>query len=243
MMTINRIILAKILIMCSVMGYAQNFINKGVITYERKVQIHKVLEGNSWAKNNIESFPKFYVSTFDLKFNHDTSIYTKTSEDDQKSGSWAVYSKDNEIITFFAFEQNIVKRAIYSDVYTVKDSLPKINWKLVNETRMIAGIECKKATAIINDSIFVVAFYSERIQISGGPEQFNGLPGMILGVVVPRLHVSYYAQKVTSMENQTTPMPKQKKQSMTRKEFEEMVMKNMKWAFTNSGIGVLYLFL
>ena len=186
------------------MGYAQNFINKGVITYERKVQIHKVLEGNSWAKNNIENFPKFYVSTFDLKFNHDTSIYTKTSEDDQKSGSWAVYSKDNEIVTFFALEQNIVKRAIFSDVYTVKDSLPKIN---------------------------------------GGPEQFNGLPGMILGVVVPRLHVSYYAQKVTPMENQATPLPKQKKQSMSRKEFEEMVMKNMKWAFTNSGIGVLYLFL
>ena len=160
-----------------------------------------------------------------------------------KSGSWAVYSKDNEIVTFFALEQNIVKRAIFSDVYTVKDSLPKINWKLVNETRMIAGIECKKATAIINDSIFVVAFYTERIQISGGPEQFNGLPGMILGVVVPRLHVSYYAQKVTPMENQATPLPKQKKQSMSRKEFEEMVMKNMKWAFTNSGIGVLYLFL
>jgi GLPGLI family protein len=30
----------------------------------------------------------------------------------------------------------------------------------------------------------------------GGPEGFNGLPGMILGVVMPRLNTTYFATKI-----------------------------------------------
>jgi GLPGLI family protein len=30
------------------------------------------------------------------------------------------------------------------------------------------------------DSVFIVAFYTDQIVTSGGPESFNELPGMIL---------------------------------------------------------------
>ena len=46
------------------------------------------------------------------------------------------------------------------------------------------------------DSVFVVAFYTDEITIPGGPESFNGLPGMILGLVINRLHTTWYATKV-----------------------------------------------
>ena len=52
------------------------------------------------------------------------------------------------------------------------------------------------------DSVFVVAFYAEEIPSGGGPESFNGLPGMILGVVVPRMFTSWYATKL-ELENVT----------------------------------------
>ncbi len=222
---------------------AQPFITKGTITFERKVQMHKILEDNEWVKANMASIPKFYLSTFQLHFNEDTLLYHKVGEDEPNSASWAIFARENEVVTIFSTGQSVVKKTVYNDDFMIKDSLPKYRWKLVNETRKIAGVECKKATTIINDSVFVVAFYAETILVSGGPEQFCGLPGMILGVIVPRLHVSYYAQKMEREEKQQFSLPKHKGKTMKRKEFQEMVLKNMKWAFSNSAIGALYLFL
>ena len=63
---------------------------------------------------------------------------------------------------------------------------------------MIAGFQCRRANAIIMDSIYVVAFYTDDIVASGGPESFTGLPGMILGVSLPHQHVSWFATKVSA---------------------------------------------
>jgi GLPGLI family protein len=42
----------------------------------------------------------------------------------------------------------------------------------------------------------VFAFYSEELMVNGGPENISGLPGMILGMGVPRLHATWFATKV-----------------------------------------------
>ena len=61
---------------------------------------------------------------------------------------------------------------------------------------MIAGFKCRKAVGIIDDSIGIFAFYAEELLVRGGPETINGLPGMILGLAVPRLHATWFATKV-----------------------------------------------
>ncbi len=66
----------------------------------------------------------------------------------------------------------------------------------VERKRTIAGFECSKAVTIICDSVYVVAFYTDEMPVSGGPESFGGLPGMILGIAIPRLHTTWFATKV-----------------------------------------------
>ena len=78
----------------------------------------------------------------------------------------------------------------------IVDTVPKLKWKITNENRIIAGFNCRKAVAIIFDSVYVFAFYTDEIVISGGPCSINGLPGMILGVTIPRLYTSWIATKV-----------------------------------------------
>ena len=51
--------------------------------------------------------------------------------------------------------------------------LEKIEWKITNDERVIAGLDCRKAVGRIMDSVYVIAFYSEQILVSGGPESFN----------------------------------------------------------------------
>ena len=46
------------------------------------------------------------------------------------------------------------------------------------------------------DSVYVFAFYTDEITIPGGPCTINGLPGMILGLTIPRMYASWIATKV-----------------------------------------------
>jgi len=87
---------------------------------------------------------------------------------------------------------------IYVQDLLVQDSLLHIKWKLTGEFRDVAGYSCRWANGLIMDSVYVVAFYTNEIHLSGGPESFNRLPVMILEVFLPHDHVSWTAQKVTA---------------------------------------------
>ena len=90
----------------------------------------------------------------------------------------------------------VTQKPIFEETFLVQDSLAKIKWKLTSDTRTVAGFECRKAIGLLNDSITVFAFYTDEILVSGGPESIHGLPGMILGVGIPRLHTTWFATKV-----------------------------------------------
>ena len=90
-----------------------------------------------------------------------------------------------------------MQKNVWGSGFNVEDSIPALQWKLIpNENRIIAGFNCRKAVAKMFDSVYVFAFYTDEITISGGPCSINGLPGMILGITIPRLFTSWIATKV-----------------------------------------------
>ncbi len=62
------------------------------------------------------------------------------------------------------------------------------------------------------------AFYTDEITIPGGPCSISGLPGMILGLTIPRLYTSWIATKIM-VNNVTTAdiKPVSSKKSYTMK--------------------------
>ena len=80
------------------------------------------------------------------------------------------------------------------------------------------------------DSVFVVAFYTDQIMVSGGPESFGGLQGMILGLAIPRLHTTWFATKVENLsakdEQQIIAPTKGKK--ITKDDLKEQLNKSLK---------------
>lgn len=105
----------------------------------------------------------------------------------------------NVIATDLDTKTSITQKNVYDDLYLVKDSLRKIDWKITDETREIAGYECRRANAIVLDSVYVVAYYTIQIPFSGGPESFTGLPGTILGLALPHENMTWFATKVTEI--------------------------------------------
>lgn len=106
------------------------------------------------------------------------------------------------------------------DKYILKDSLANITWRFTDEYRNIAGFECRRVNGATADSLYLVAFYTDEIPVSGGPALSHGLPGMILGLAIPEMHIQYWATKV-DYHNELVPSNWKDKKSkpMTLDEF------------------------
>jgi len=177
----------------------QQFIGTGMIEYEVKVNNHKSFGDGIWGQMFKDKMPQFSTSYYQLTFNNDKAIYKFDRLDERTKLPWKnwITSEDNVWFSDYAAGTFTNHKSVFGEMYLMSDSLMKIDWKLSpNETREIAGFNCRKATGILFDSVYVFAFYTDEITVSGGPMGIQGLPGMILGITVPRMFTSWIATKV-----------------------------------------------
>lgn len=90
-----------------------------------------------------------------------------------KSGGGALLYKDIENRLY------LKSTSIMNKKFLVRDTLAKFNWNLTNEMKTVGNFACKKATAIYNDSE-ITAWYAPSIPIKDGPDEYCGLPGLII---------------------------------------------------------------
>jgi GLPGLI family protein len=155
--------------------------------------------------------------------------------------------------------------------FLVKDSLPKLNWKLESETKQIGGYNCYKATAVkeasktdfrnfrpkseedkkaettksetsktggetktnfednfeIPKQITVTAWYTPEIPINQGPENYWGLPGLILEINDGTTTILCSKIVLNAKEKADIKAPTKGKE-ISQKEYDETVIKKMK---------------
>ena len=201
-----KLLINIILLSCPfIMKAQQKFINEGKIVYERRINIHRQFDdeemNSEWFKELVKRQPPFHSSTFTLDFKNNQTIYKLSGELEKLEWSWIMGpAKENVIITDFDKQSRQSMKNVFETNFLVSDSTGKIEWKITEEKRTIAGLDCRKAVGRICDSVYIVAFYTDEIAVSGGPESFEGLPGMILGIAIPRLHTTWFASKVQLTE-------------------------------------------
>lgn len=204
---------------CILANAQTQFITKGRIEYERKLNQFKPFEENEseneWMKELMKTMPRLVTDVYELRFNETKSIYKLAKENTDNKYMWGTKpSETDNVVNDLAGNTVTAQREIFENTYVIKDSLRNLEWKITSETRDIAGFECKKAVTKICDSVVVVAFYTDQISVSAGPESFGGLPGMILGLAIPRLYTTWFATKLELIEPtpaQLSPVQKGKK--------------------------------
>ncbi|MEO6403985.1 MAG: GLPGLI family protein [Ferruginibacter sp.] len=173
------------------------FISKAEIEFEVKTNIKKTLGNNRWDEMLKENLPQFKTGYYHYSFANNKSIYKFDHWDQVKIPDFL--RRDDESNVWY-FDHSINKfqmqKTIFGAVFSVDDSIQQIKWSLSNENRVIAGFNCRKAVGKIRDSVYIFAFYTDEIMIPGGPCSINGLPGMILGLTIPRMYQSFIATKV-----------------------------------------------
>jgi GLPGLI family protein len=224
-------------------SFAQTrFINSGIIEYDKNVNMYALIkreagsdDDNMWSKAAIEAYKKNHgqIRTLksSLKFGANKTLFTPTEVEERRDYYFdtPMAEQFNTTYTDMGTSTRISQKKVFEELFLVSDSTAKIKWKITGETRDILGYTCRRANGLVLDSIYVVAFYTDQIPVSGGPESFTGLPGMILQVALPHENVSWIATKVSDT---TLPaaeiIPPKKGKPVTKKEFQAKLLPAMK---------------
>ncbi|WP_199121511.1 GLPGLI family protein [Pedobacter sp. ASV28] len=208
-----KFILTAYLLFISSITMAQHarFVHQGAIEFEKRVNAYALIKDqiklwgdDSFSSKAFESYqknnPQFKTSKSKLIFSNDKTVFIPEEEAISQANTWfnlIQFQQNNQILTNTTTGMSTIQKKVFEQTYLLNDSTRKINWKITDEFRNIAGYNCRRANAIVMDSVYVVAFYTDEIAVSGGPESFSGLPGMILGVALPHDHVTWFATSVT----------------------------------------------
>lgn len=228
----NRILLSiTILLLVVCQAGAQNFISKASIEFEVKTNVKKTMGNDTWDEMIKAQMPDFKTGYYLFTFADNKSIYKFNRwEERSKMPEW-MRASDEENAWYFDHNSSKfnMQKNVFGSKFTVEDSIPAIQWKLSNENRIIAGFNCRKAVGVILDSVYVFAFFTEEIIIPGGPCSINGLPGMVLGLTIPRLYTSFIATKIMLNDvNVATIKPTTAKKYFTNKSLRTDLLERSK---------------
>lgn len=246
---------------------AQGFQGKAV--YESKTVIKMDFSGRNIPEDRkqiiIERMKRAGEKTYILSFNQVESLYKEEVKLEQPGRSrggmrFGMMGTGGE-----DYYKNVkdgtyaVKQDLFGKIFLVKDSLPKLQWKMSGETKQIGKYTAFKATAIrtvkrpnmsalfnrnkdnkakefIEKDIEIIAWYSMDIPVNQGPANYWGLPGLILEV----------SDDVTSILcSQIVMNPKEKNEikapskgkKVTQNEYDTISKDKMKEMRENGGFG------
>lgn len=226
----KKIILHIFVLLTCFSAAAQDFLTKGSIEFEVKLNTKRMFEEMTKGKEDRMMMmgggegPEFYVTKKQLLFNGDKTLYRRSGSDPFMGG------EGTSVFTDISAGIATFKGSSITTDKVFEDSIRRLRWKIDDETRVIAGFKCRKAVGVMMDSIYVVAFYCPEIVPQGGPEFFAGLPGMILGLAIPRMYTTWFATKVQLEVDEkllVAPVPAKKEKVYSISEAREAYRKEM----------------
>ena len=178
---------------------------------------------------------------FTLTINDNLSTYKKVEiSNGQGNGGFSMSVSfsggGNGIVKDLSKKEYSKSANLMDKSYLIKDKLTEYKWQLTRETKKLIGFDVKKATAVIDSTKSLVAWYAPSIAIKDGPSIYNGLPGLILELEI----INNSKSEKKSFGNTTIratevkevpdmkPIEKPKEKNViTEKEFEELAKKQM----------------
>ncbi len=176
-------------------------VNQGIITYKHTL----FNEENS----GFMPLPPSFELTTQLHYNAKESLYERNSETEvdidpnDRRARWIRRMMTQRIKTFYKnTEDNVLVEAqnMFGKDFLINENLPERKWKIsAGEQKDIMGYLCMKA--LYKDSTEnIVVYFTPQITLPHGPDQYGGLPGLILEVQSAEFHI--LAQSIIQDEPQ-----------------------------------------
>lgn len=188
--------------------------NAGTINYDLEMDWLKMIEKNKFLSNEerqraLQTWKndEAYKQNMQLAFNAQGSYYG--TDPNERGNSW----QKTEYWVRRDFTTNTVleTQMIGGKVLIVEDSLYSFPWKIKSEIKEVLGYLCMKAT--VYDTVRnydIEAWFTTDIPASVGPEEFMGLPGAILEMVINDGVTKLTATSIKLNNDQQLPPPPKK---------------------------------
>ena len=190
---------------------AQDFQGIATYKTHRKLEIKldSTQMGGDMYNRMMAQLKKQFEKTYQLTFNKEESVYKEEEqlEAPQPSGMQIVFAGmgGSDILYKNTKEERYTNQnESFSKMFLIQDKLEKLDWQLGSETKNIGDYTCYKATlkrerevresgiSVNGDKEFddipkmeeyeVIAWYTPQIPVNTGPDEFYGLPGLILEI-------------------------------------------------------------
>ncbi len=245
----SRLILFTILVSTNLL-IAQGF--QGKAYYQTKTTIDMDFENTRIPPDRVERIKEMMKNqgerVYELSFTNSESIYKEEEQLDQPGnqggGRMRFFGGMNagKIYTNSKTKSYYQEQNLMGKEFLVSDSLKVIDWKMMDESKMIGKYLCFKAIAIqsINTDNFrfrnprsdsenndegtkeieIAAWYTVDIPVNQGPAKFWGLPGLILEVSAGNVQIVCNKIIINPKEKiEIKPLTKGKK--VTEEEFNK----------------------
>lgn len=199
MIMLNKMLCVGLILLALNIQAQQTFHNAVKIDFEKVIYVRQQFKelNPEWYEMAKAQLPEQSVNYYQFTGDTEKSFFKETKEAPVNPRSWWQPIADKNVVyNDYTTGKTVTQKQVFEETFLMEDSLLNIKWKLTADTRTIAGYDCRKAVGFIDDTVAVFAFYTDEILVNGGPEGIHGLPGMILGVGVPRLHTTWFATKV-----------------------------------------------
>lgn len=220
-------------------------------------------------KQMADRMKSMFEKTFVLSFNQSESMYKEEEKLDSpgdNSGRFGMMmmSSFSGGPQYKSIKSQLLlqEQEFFGKQFLIKDSLPKLNWKMEGETKQIGQYTCFKATATktadaaditsfrrpsddeekeveTTKEIQIVAWYTMQIPVSQGPGDYWGLPGLILEVSADKT-VILCSKIVLNPEDKDVIKVPSKGKVVTKEEYDIIVKKKteeMRESFRSRGGG------
>lgn len=196
----------------------------GEILFERRTNLEKRYEGmeqNRWMRGDLK---KPMVEDYVLYFTDSSALFKPILPEVPDEREWATMK--NTTYQNLASETLEQQFSFWGTKVHMRDTLKEREWIITGNSREIAGYKCRQAMWEANDSTRIYAWYADELIASFGPETFNGLPGVMLGLAIEDGGVVYFAKEVKPLTtNLEKEMPKGKaKEYYTEEELRTMII-------------------
>ena len=232
---------------------AQDFQGTASYKTQRKLDIKiDSIQAGGMQDEIMAMLKKQFEKTYILTFDKEESLYKEEESLAPPSAGGSVVfisttGGSGELYKNIKAQRYVQQSDLLGKIFLIQDSLKTNAWKLQSATKNIGIYSCFKATLerevesisemdeVTKETQTVTAWYTPQIPVSNGPEQFQGLPGLIL-------ELSYDSQTILCSKISLNPSkPIKIKEptsgdSVSQSEFDAIMVKKMKeMEFQNDG--------
>ncbi|WP_298546385.1 GLPGLI family protein [uncultured Aquimarina sp.] len=166
----------------------KEFINEKAENYRKKFSIYEYIsvlkiDGSKSIHYSEEEISDIDINN-DISYGENGKVFTvrQTWRRDKPITTYMDLDANKKVSTDFISDKN----------YIISESLVPMNWKIMEETKVINGYTCTKAILINTNEKYesqdqkIVVWYTKDIVSTVGPLGYWGLPGLIIMIVEDR---------------------------------------------------------